>query len=203
MTLPPPRPIRRALISVHDKNGLVPFARALAERGVALISTGGSARTLAEAGLAVTEVADVTGFPEMLDGRVKTLHPRIHGGILGLRDNPEHLAKMAEMDIEAIDLVVVNLYPFEKTVAQRGCTLEEAVEQIDIGGPCLIRAAAKNHRFVTVVVDPGDYRRVIGELDRLGGEVGPELRFELAVKAFRRTSEYDAAISGWLGGRGA
>ncbi|GAB4255987.1 MAG: hypothetical protein Kow0092_01670 [Deferrisomatales bacterium] len=195
--------IRRAIVSVSDKRGVVEFARGLAERGVEILSTGGTARLLVEAGVPVVEVSAYTGFPEMLDGRVKTLHPKVHGGILGLRDNPEHLAKMAEYAIEPIDLVAVNLYPFERTVAQPGCTLEEAVEQIDIGGPCMIRAAAKNHRFVTVVVDPEDYPRVLGEMDRRDGEVGDELRFELAAKAFGRTSEYDAAISGWLKGRGA
>jgi phosphoribosylaminoimidazolecarboxamide formyltransferase/IMP cyclohydrolase len=195
--------IRKAMVSVSDKTGVAEFAQGLAERGVAILSTGGTARLLRDAGVEVTEVSAYTGFPEMLDGRVKTLHPKLHGGILGLRDNPEHLAKMSDYGIEPIDLVAVNLYPFEKTVARPECTLEEAVEQIDIGGPCMIRAAAKNHRFVTVVVDPEDYPRVFGEMDRLGGKVGPELNFELAVKAFGRTSEYDAAIAGWLKGRGS
>jgi phosphoribosylaminoimidazolecarboxamide formyltransferase/IMP cyclohydrolase len=195
--------IRRAIVSVSDKTGVVEFARGLHQRGVQILSTGGTARALQDAGVAVTEVSAYTGFPEMLDGRVKTLHPKIHGGILGLRDRPDHAAKMEAHGIEPIDLVAVNLYPFEQTVARAGCTVEEAVEQIDIGGPCMIRASAKNHRFVSVVVDPADYSRVLTEMDRLGGEVSPELNFELAVKAFHRTSEYDAAIAGWLKGRGA
>jgi phosphoribosylaminoimidazolecarboxamide formyltransferase/IMP cyclohydrolase len=190
--------IRRAIVSVSDKTGVVEFGRGLAARGVQILSTGGTARSLQGASVPVMEVSAYTGFPEMLDGRVKTLHPRIHGGILGLRDRDDHAAKMREHGIEPIDLVAVNLYPFEKTVAQPGCTLAEAVEQIDIGGPCMIRASAKNHRFVTVVVDPTDYERVLSEMDRLGGEVGVGLNFELAVKAFERTSAYDAAISGWL-----
>jgi phosphoribosylaminoimidazolecarboxamide formyltransferase/IMP cyclohydrolase len=195
--------IRTAIVSVSDKTGVAEFAQGLADHGVEILSTGGTARLLREAGVPVKDVSAHTGFPEMLDGRVKTLHPKIHGGILGLRDNQQHAAKMAEHGIVPIDLVAVNLYPFEKTVAQGGCTLAEAVEQIDIGGPCMIRAAAKNHRFVTVVTEPADYRRVLGEMERRGGEVGPDLNFELAVKAFARTSEYDAAITGWLKGRGA
>jgi phosphoribosylaminoimidazolecarboxamide formyltransferase/IMP cyclohydrolase len=195
--------VRRAIVSVSDKEGVVDFARGLAERNVEILSTGGTARLLREAGVPVVEVSSYTGFPEMLDGRVKTLHPKIHGGILGLRDVPEHAAQMKAHGIEPIDLVAVNLYPFEQTVSQAGCSLEEAVEQIDIGGPCMIRASAKNHGYVTVVVDPSDYPRILTELDRLGGETSPELRFELAVKAFGRTSQYDAAISGWLRGRGA
>jgi len=195
--------IRRAIISLSDKSGVTEFAKGLADRGVEILSTGGTARMLRDSGIPVVEVSTYTGFPEMLDGRVKTLHPKIHGGILGLRDNPEHAAKMREHGIEPIDLVAVNLYPFEQTVARAGCTLEEAVEQIDIGGPCMIRASAKNYRYVTVVVDPADYPRVLRELDQRGGETSPELRFELAVKAFGRTSQYDAAICGWLKGRGA
>ncbi len=195
--------IRRAIVSVSDKEGVLAFAQGLAARGVELLSTGGTAKLLREAGVPVKEVSAHTGFPEMLDGRVKTLHPRIHGGILGLRDNPEHVRVMAEHGIEPIDLVAVNLYPFERTVAQAGCTLEEAVEQVDIGGPCMIRAAAKNYRHVAVVVDPADYPRVLGEMDRLEGAVSEPLAFELATKAFSRTSQYDAAIAGWLQGRGA
>ncbi len=195
-------PIRRAIVSVSDKTGVAEFARGLADRGVEILSTGGTARMLREAGVPVTEVSAYTGFPEILDGRVKTLVPKIHGGILALRDDPRHREQMAEHGIEPIDLVAVNLYPFEKTVAQPGCTRDEAVEQIDIGGPCMIRAAAKNHKYVTVVVDPADYGRVLDEMDRNGGEVGPELRYELAAKAFSRTSAYDAAIAGWLKGRG-
>ncbi len=194
--------IRRAIVSVSDKTGVVEFARGLAGHGVEILSTGGTARLLRESGVPVTDVSAYTGFPEILDGRVKTLVPKIHGGILAIRDNPEHRAQMEAHGIQPIDLVAVNLYPFEKTVAEPGCTLEAAVEQIDIGGPCMIRAAAKNHRYVTVVVDPGDYARVLAEMDRLGGAVGDELRYELAAKAFARTSEYDAAIAGWLKGRG-
>jgi len=193
--------IRRAIVSVSDKAGALEFARGLEQRGVEILSTGGTARLLRDAGVAVVEVSAYTGFPEMLDGRVKTLHPKIHGGILGLRDDPAHAAKMKEHGIEPIDLVAVNLYPFEKTVAQEGCSLAEAVEQIDIGGPCMIRASAKNHRYVTVVVDPQDYGRVLQEMDRLDGETSEALRFELAVKAFGRTARYDGAIADWLGGR--
>src|SRR5438067_7438394 len=158
-----PRPIRRALISVSDKTGLVPFARELAARGVALVSTGNSARTLAEAGLPVTEVAAVTGSPEMLDGRVKTLHPAIHGGLLARRDRPDHLATLAQHGIAEIDLLVSNLYPFAATVAS-GLGREECIENIDIGGVALIRAAAKNHEFVAVLTDPADYDVVLGEI---------------------------------------
>ncbi len=192
--------MRRAIVSVSEKGGVVEFAAGLVKRGVEILSTGGTARLLREAGVPAVEVSSYTGFPEMLDGRVKTLHPKIHGGILGLRDKPEHAAQMQAYGIEPIDLVAVNLYPFEQTVSQKDCTLEEAVEQIDIGGPCMIRASAKNHRHVTVVVDPADYPRVLEELDRLGGETSPELRYELAAKAFGRTARYDAAISGWLEG---
>ena len=166
-----PRPeaviaIRRALISVSDKAGLAPFARALVSRGVALVSTGGSARALAEAGLPVTEVAEVTGFPEMLDGRVKTLHPAVHGGLLARRDRPDHLDALAAHGIGEIDLLVCNLYPFAATVAS-GADRETCIENIDIGGPALIRAAAKNHEFVTVVTDPADYDTVLGEIASL------------------------------------
>src|SRR5579863_6614366 len=164
----PPRPIRRALISVSDKAGLVPFARGLVARGVALLSTGGSARALAAAGLEVTEVAAVTGFPEMLDGRVKTLHPAVHGGLLARRDRPDHLAALAMHSIAEIDLLACNLYPFAATVAA-GAGREECIENIDIGGPALIRAAAKNHEFVAVVTDPADYEAVLAELAALGG----------------------------------
>lgn len=194
--------IRKAIVSVSDKTGVVEFAKGLAARGVEILSTGGTAKSLQQAGVPVVEVSAHTGFPEMLDGRVKTLHPKIHGGILGLRDNPEHAAKMQEFGIDPIDLVAVNLYPFEKTVEQAGCTLAEAVEQIDIGGPCMIRASAKNHRFVTVLVDPADYERVLAEMDANDGAVGLGFNFQLAVKAFRRTSQYDAAISEWLGAKG-
>src|SRR5829696_250083 len=188
--------IRRALISVSDKEGLVPFARALASRGVALVSTGGSARVLAEAGLPVSEVAAVTGFPEMLDGRVKTLHPAIHGGLLARRDRPDHGAALAAHGIAEIDLLVSNLYPFVATVAS-GAGRDECIENIDIGGPALIRGAAKNHEFVTVVTDPADYELVLGEIAAVGG-VGLALRRQLARKAYALTAAYDAAVSLWF-----
>jgi len=192
-----PHPIRRALISVNDKTGLVPFARGLASRGVALVSTGGSARTLAEAGLPVTEVASVTGVPEMLDGRVKTLHPAIHGGLLARRDRPDHLATLAEHGIAEIDLLVSNLYPFVATVAA-GAGRDECVENIDIGGPALIRAAAKNHDFVAVVTDPADYGALLAEMAAQGGAIGEAMRRNLARKAYARTASYDAAIAAWM-----
>src|SRR5205085_1164609 len=192
-----PRPIRRALISVSDKSGIVPFARALVERGVAVISTGNSARTLAEAGLPVTEVAAVTGSPEMLDGRVKTLHPAIHGGLLARRDRPDHLATLAEHGIGEIDLLVSNLYPFAQTVAS-GAGREDCVENIDIGGPALIRGAAKNHEFVTVVTDPADYDVVLAEIVANNGATSLALRRRLARKAYALTASYDAAIALWF-----
>ncbi len=192
-----PMPIRRALISVSDKTGLVPLAKTLLEYGVELLSTGGSAKTIAGSGLPVTEVADFTGFPEMLDGRVKTLHPKIHGGILGIRDNPEHTRAMEDHGIAPIDLVVVNLYPFESTVA-RGAAFEDCVENIDIGGPALIRAAAKNHESVTVVVDPEDYDAVLADMAANKGATTPALRKRLAAAAFARTGAYDGAISRWF-----
>ena len=191
------RPIRRALISVSDKEGLVPFACALVERGVALVSTGGSARTLAEAGLPVTEVAAVTGFPEMLDGRVKTLHPAVHGGLLARRDRPDHLAKLAEHGIAEIDLLVVNLYPFAATVAS-GAGRDACIENIDIGGPALIRGAAKNHEFVAVVTDPADYGAVLAEMAANNGAIGRDMLRRLARKAYATTAAYDAAISLWF-----
>jgi phosphoribosylaminoimidazolecarboxamide formyltransferase/IMP cyclohydrolase len=190
-------PIRRALLSVSDKRGLLDFARALAGRGVALLASGGTAKALRDAGIPVQEISDYTGFPEMLDGRVKTLHPKIHGGLLGLRENPEHVKTMAEHGIEPIDLVAVNLYPFGKTVARPGATLEEAVENIDIGGPSMLRSAAKNHRSVTVVVDPDDYPGVLEEM-RVSGEVSEATRRRLAVKVFAHTAAFDAAVSAYL-----
>jgi phosphoribosylaminoimidazolecarboxamide formyltransferase/IMP cyclohydrolase len=186
--------IRRALLSVSDKTGLVEFARALRGFGIELLSTGGTAKTLRDAGLEVRDVSEVTGFPEMLDGRVKTLHPRIHGGILAVRDNPEHTRALTEHGIEPIDMVVVNLYPFEQTIAREGVTLEEAVEQIDIGGPAIIRSAAKNHGDVTVVVTPEDYEQVLEEMQERNGATTLTLRSRLALRAFIRTSFYDAAI---------
>jgi phosphoribosylaminoimidazolecarboxamide formyltransferase/IMP cyclohydrolase len=191
------RPIRRALISVSDKAGLAPFAAALAARGIALISTGGTAKTLADAGLAVTEVAAVTQSPEMLDGRVKTLHPAIHGGLLARRDRADHLAALVEHGIGEIDLLVCNLYPFAATVAS-GAGREDCVENIDIGGVALIRAAAKNHEFVAVVTDPGEYDAVLSEMAARGGAIGEDMRRRLAAKAFALTASYDAAIAGWM-----
>ncbi|MCX8252827.1 fused IMP cyclohydrolase; phosphoribosylaminoimidazolecarboxamide formyltransferase [Beijerinckiaceae bacterium RH AL1] len=191
------RPIARALLSVSDKTGIVEFARALAAHDVALVSTGGTHKALVEAGLAVSEVADLTGFPEMMDGRVKTLHPKVHGGLLAIRGNPEHEAAMLAHDIRAIDLLVVNLYPFEATVA-RGADYETCVENIDIGGPAMIRGAAKNHADVAVVVDPEDYASVLAALDEGGTDLA--LRKRLAQKAYARTAVYDAAISNWMAG---
>jgi phosphoribosylaminoimidazolecarboxamide formyltransferase/IMP cyclohydrolase len=190
------RPVARALISVSDKNGLIEFARALSEGGTTLVSTGGTARALGEAGLQVTDVATLTGFPEMMDGRVKTLHPKVHGAILAVRDEKSHVDAMREHAIEPIDLVVVNLYPFEATLA-KGASLEECIEKIDIGGPALIRAAAKNHGDVAVVVDPADYDVVLREIAAHGGTT-LALRRLLAAKAFARTSAYDATIASWF-----
>jgi phosphoribosylaminoimidazolecarboxamide formyltransferase/IMP cyclohydrolase len=192
------RKIMRALLSVTDKSGLAEFAQGLSQMGVTIISTGGTAKKLREAGLTVTDVAEVTGHPEMLDGRVKTLHPRIHGGILARRDDPNHRAQLGEHHMVTIDLVCVNLYAFEATVAQPGCTLEQAVENIDIGGPCLIRASAKNHNDVTVVTDPGDYDLILEEMRQNQGSVSPETRRRLAAKAFRLTNKYDGAIADYL-----
>ncbi|KAF0113440.1 MAG: phosphoribosylaminoimidazolecarboxamide formyltransferase / IMP cyclohydrolase [Rhodospirillaceae bacterium] len=193
----PPTPIRRALLSVSDKTGLVPFARFLTERGVHLLSTGGTAAALREADLAVTEVADYTGFPEMLEGRLKTLHPRIHGGLLGRRDKAEHRAAMAEHGILPIDLLVVTLYPFEQTVATNA-DAATCIERIDIGGPALIRAAAKNHGDVTVLVDPNDYAAVTEAMTHHDGATPFELRRRLAATAYARTAAYDAAIAAWF-----
>jgi phosphoribosylaminoimidazolecarboxamide formyltransferase / IMP cyclohydrolase len=191
------RPISRALISVSDKTGLVDFARALSDRGVALVSTGGTAKTLTEAGLKVQDVSSLTGFPEMMDGRVKTLHPKVHGGLLAIRGNTEHTASMRAHGIVAIDLLVVNLYPFEATVA-KGAKYDDCVENIDIGGPAMIRAAAKNHQDVTVVVEPDDYATVLTELTANNGATTLTLRKKLAAKAYARTATYDAAISNWF-----
>jgi phosphoribosylaminoimidazolecarboxamide formyltransferase / IMP cyclohydrolase len=191
--------VRRALLSVSDKTGVVEFARGLVGLGVELLSTGGTARALTEAGLPVREVSELTGFPEMLDGRVKTLHPVIHGGIMARRGHPEHARQLALHGIQPIDLVVVNLYPFEQTVARPGVTFDESLENIDVGGPTMIRAAAKNHAGVAVLVDPVQYAPVLDELTRTGGELSPETRRRLAQEAFRRTAQYDAAIAGWLG----
>jgi phosphoribosylaminoimidazolecarboxamide formyltransferase/IMP cyclohydrolase len=191
------RRISRALLSVSDKTGLVEFARALAEQGVELISTGGTRKTLADAGLDVSDVADVTGFPEMMDGRVKTLHPLVHGGLLAIRDNAEHRSAMAAHGIRPIDLLVVNLYPFEETVA-KGADFETCIENIDIGGPAMIRAAAKNHADVVVIVDPEDYGALLDAMKANNGATTLDLRKKFAAKAYARTGVYDAAISNWF-----
>lgn len=191
--------IKRALISVSDKAGILDLVRELNSFGVELLSTGGTAKMIRDAGIPVMDVSDYTGFPEMMDGRVKTLHPKVHGALLGLRDNPEHVAAMAKHDIEPIDMVVVNLYPFEATVAKEGCSLIDAIENIDIGGPTMLRSAAKNNRFVTVLVDPSDYASVIAEMKQNSGEISAESNFKLAVKVYQHTAAYDGAISNWLG----
>jgi phosphoribosylaminoimidazolecarboxamide formyltransferase/IMP cyclohydrolase len=191
------RKISRALISVSDKTGLIDLARALARHGVEIVSTGGTRKALSEAGLAVTDVAELTGFPEMMDGRVKTLHPNVHGGLLAVRRNPEHAAALAAHGIRPIELLVVNLYPFEETVA-KGADFETAVENIDIGGPAMIRAAAKNHDDVSVVVEPQDYALLLAELTQHAGMTTLALRRRLAAKAYARTAAYDAAISNWF-----
>jgi phosphoribosylaminoimidazolecarboxamide formyltransferase/IMP cyclohydrolase len=190
--------IRTALLSVSDKTDLVPFASRLNDYGVRLISTGGTKQALQDAGLAVTAIDEVTGFPEMMDGRVKTLHPKVHGGLLALRDKPDHAASLEEHGITPIDLVCVNLYPFERTVADPSVSLADAIEQIDIGGPSMVRSAAKNHRYVTIVTDPGQYDRVSTALDENDGQTPLTLRQQLAAAAFTRTAAYDTAISTWL-----
>jgi len=195
--------IKQALISVSDKTGVLEFARALAAMNVQLLSTGGTAKLLAEHGLSVTEVADYTGFPEMLDGRVKTLHPKVHGGILARRDMPQHMKALAQHDIPTIDMVVVNLYPFQQTIAKNDCSLEEAIENIDIGGPAMLRSSAKNHKDVVVICDPSDYQRVLDEMQANSGEVSAHIRFDLAVKVFAHTAQYDGAITNYLSSLGA
>ncbi len=195
--VPPLVSVKRALLSVSDKTGLLDFARGLSERGVELISTGGTRKTLADAGLPVKDISEVTGFPEIMDGRVKTLHPMVHGGLLAIRDDAEHKAAMDTHGIGGIDLLCVNLYPFEDTVAS-GADYATGVENIDIGGPAMTRAAAKNHAYVTVVVDPADYAAVLSALDENNGQSPVDLRKKLAQKAFARTAAYDAAVSNWL-----
>ncbi|HLD08578.1 MAG TPA: bifunctional phosphoribosylaminoimidazolecarboxamide formyltransferase/IMP cyclohydrolase [Methylophilaceae bacterium] len=190
--------IKRALISVSDKQGILEFAKTLRGLGIEILSTGGTAKLLRDNKIAVTEVSDYTGFPEMLDGRVKTLHPKVHGGILGRRDLPEHVAAMKKADIPPIDMVVVNLYPFRETIAKPDCSLEDAIENIDIGGPTMVRAAAKNYGSVTIVTDPADYALVMSEMQSSSGTVGAETRLMLAKKAFSHTAEYDGAISNYL-----
>ena len=189
--------IKRALLSVSDKDGLADLGKALSERGVELVSTGGTAKALRDAGLDVRDVSDLTGFPEMMDGRVKTLHPKVHGGLLALRDNQEHVTAMAEHQIGPIDLVVVNLYPFEQTVA-KGAERAEVIENIDIGGPSMVRSAAKNHGFVTIVTDPADYDALLDEMSANDGATSDAFRIRMAGKAYARTAAYDAAIASWF-----
>lgn len=191
--------VKRALISVSDKRGVDTFSAALTGRGVEILSTGGTAKLLKDKGIAVTPVEAYTGFPEMMDGRIKTLHPKIHGAILGVRDNPSHRKDMETHGINPIDMVVVNLYPFRETVARADVTIVDAVENIDIGGPAMIRSAAKNHAFVAIVVDPNDYETIISELSHRNG-LSLQLRQHLMVKAFRHTSEYDRAINEFFSG---
>ncbi|HDR1852411.1 bifunctional phosphoribosylaminoimidazolecarboxamide formyltransferase/IMP cyclohydrolase [Pasteurella multocida] len=193
----PNRPIRQALLSVSDKTGIVKFAQALVQRGVKLLSTGGTAKLLADHGLAVTEVSDYTGFPEMMDGRVKTLHPKVHGGILGRRGTDDEV--MSQHGIQGIDMVVVNLYPFAATVAKPNCSLEEAVENIDIGGPTMVRSAAKNHKDVAIVVNNNDFNAILAEMDQHQNSLTLETRFDLAIKAFEHTAQYDAMIANYFG----
>jgi len=194
------RRIRRALISVSDKAGIVDFARELARFDVEIISTGGTAKALRDAGLKVRDISEVTGFPEMMDGRVKTLHPRIHGGLLAMRDNEEHVAAMKQHEIQSIDLVVVNLYPFAETIAREGVTREEAIEQIDIGGPAMIRSGAKNARDVAVVVSSDEYSNIVNELNEHDGALSIRTRNRLAQKAFEHTAQYDIMVSSYLAG---
>lgn len=190
--------IERAIISVSDKSGIQELAAELQNLRVEILSTGGTARTLRESGIEVKDISTYTGFPEILDGRVKTLHPKVHGGLLGIRDNPEHKKKMEEHGIKAIDMLVINLYPFAATIAKPGCTLEEAIENIDIGGPAMLRAGAKNYPYVTVLIDPADYKPVIEEMRRNKGVVSVSTNFRLAKKVFQLTARYDQAIADYL-----
>lgn len=195
------RKIERAIVGVYDKTGIVEFARALHKFGVEILSTGGTSRTLEEGNIPVRRVADYTGFPEMMDGRVKTLHPRIHGGLLAMRDNEAHMAEARQNGVEMIDMVVNSLYPFEATIAKPDVSLEEAIENIDIGGPTMIRAAAKNYRYVAVVTDISQYQSILDEMERNDGCLSLETRFTLAKAAFKLTAHYDTVISGYLEGR--
>lgn len=192
------RAIERAILSVSDKAGIVDFARGLAIFGVEIVSTGGTMKVLVDNGIKVRSASDLTGLPEMMDGRVKTLHPKIHGGILALRDNLEHMREVDAYGIELIDMVVVNLYPFQQTIEKAGVQLEDAIEQIDIGGPTMLRAAAKNYKDVIVIVEPSDYPRVLKELTERNGDISVDLRFELACKVFEHTATYDRAIADYL-----
>lgn len=190
--------IKRVLISLSDKTGAVEFAKNLAEFGVEFLSTGGTAKILRDAGLKVKDVSEYTGFPEMLDGRVKTLHPKVHGALLGIRSNPEHVETMKKHGIEPIDMIVVNLYPFRETISKPGCTFEDAIENIDIGGPTMLRSASKNFQSVTVVIDPADYSMIVEFMKKNNGEVSAEINLKLAYKVFKTTSEYDKMISDYL-----
>ena len=190
--------IERAIISVTDKSGVVEFAKSLSKFGVQILSTGGTAKALRDGGVSVTDISEYTGFPEMMDGRIKTLHPKVHGGLLGMRDNPDHVRMMKEHGIEAIDLIVVNLYQFEKAISKEAVTLEEAIENIDIGGPTMLRSSAKNFKDVTVIVDPSDYDTVLKEMEEQGGSTTLKTRFCLARKVFQLTHTYDGAISRYL-----
>ncbi len=190
--------IKRAIISVSNKKGIVEFAQALTSMGIEILSTGGTAKTLRDAGIPVKEVSEYTGFPEMLDGRVKTLHPKIHGGLLSRRNNPQDMEEIKRHGIDTIDMVVVNLYPFEETVANPVCTFSDAIENIDIGGPTMLRSASKNFQNVAVIVDPSDYERIIEEITSLKGDLSFRTRLELAKKVFRHTSRYDSAIADYL-----
>ncbi|MCD6561835.1 MAG: IMP cyclohydrolase [Deltaproteobacteria bacterium] len=192
--------IERAIISVTDKGGIVEVASSLHNLGVQILSTGGTARVIREGGIEVTDISDYTGFPEMLDGRVKTLHPMVHGGLLGVRDNPDHEKMMQKHNIKPIDMVIINLYQFEKTAAKKGVTLDDAIENIDIGGPAMLRSSAKNFKYVTVIVDPADYETVLKEMNENGGKTTIETRFRLAKKVFQLTHNYDGAISRYLDG---
>jgi len=190
--------IKRALISVSNKKGVVDFAKALHAMGIEILSTGGTAKSLRDAGVPVKDVSEHTGSPEMLDGRVKTLHPRIHGGLLSRRDNPKDMEEIKKHGIDTIDMVVVNLYPFEETIAKSGVTFDEAIENIDIGGPAMLRSASKNFKDVAVIVDPSDYEKVITEMKSRDGDLDQKTRLELARKVFRHTSRYDAVIADYL-----
>lgn len=190
--------VRRAIISVSDKKGIVDFAKKLSSMGVEIISTGGTAKSLKDSGVPVKEISDYTGFPEMLDGRVKTLHPKVHGGLLFRRNNPKDLEEIKEYGIQPIDMVVVNLYPFEQTIAKLDVTFDDAIENIDIGGPTMLRSASKNFQSVVVVTDANDYEKVIGEMKTSGGEISFKTRLELAAKVFKLTSRYDNAIADYL-----
>lgn len=190
--------VKRAVISVSNKEGVVEFAKALISMGVEILSTGGTAKTLRDAGISVKEVSEYTGFPEMLDGRVKTLHPKIHGGLLSRRDNLKDMEEIKKHGIDTIDMVVVNLYPFEETISRPGVTFAEAIENIDIGGPTMLRSASKNFQDVAVIVDPSDYKKIIREMKKLKRTLSDRTRLKLAKKVFRRTSQYDKAIAAYL-----